>query len=76
MGWKHRRPRERRAARPAGGRIRHPATALAVIYRRLFRAFGPQGWWPAASPFEMMLGAILTQATNWHNVEQAIVRLK
>ena len=49
---------------------------LRVIYRRLLRAFGPQGWWPASSPFEMMAGAILTQATNWHNVERAIVRLR
>lgn len=47
-----------------------------VIYRRLLGAFGPQGWWPASSPFEMMVGAILTQATNWHNVERAIERLK
>ena len=45
------------------------------MYRRLFRAFGPQGWWPATSSFEMMAGAILTQATNWRNVEQAIARL-
>lgn len=51
-------------------------TPLRIIYRRLFDAFGPQRWWPAESPFEMMLGAILTQATNWHNVEQAIARLK
>ena len=50
--------------------------SLRVIYRRLVRAFGPQGWWPASSSFEMMVGAILTQATNWHNVEQAIAKLK
>lgn len=52
-----------------------PAT-LRVIYRRLLRAFGPQGWWPARSPFEMMVGAVLTQATNWRNVERAIARLR
>ncbi len=51
-------------------------TPLRLIYRRLLRAFGPQGWWPASSPFEMMVGGILTQATNWHNVEQAIERLR
>jgi len=51
------------------------AMRFRVIYRRLLRAFGPQGWWPARSPFEMMVGAILTQATNWDNVEQAIERL-
>ncbi len=55
----------------------HDASAtLRVIYRRLLGAFGPQGWWPADSAFEMMVGAILTQATNWRNVEQAIARLK
>jgi len=51
------------------------ALSLRKIYQKLFRALGPQGWWPADSAFEMMLGAILTQATNWHNVEQAIQRL-
>ena len=51
-------------------------TPLRLVYRRLLRAFGPQGWWPASHPFEMMVGAILTQATNWRNVEQAIGRLR
>lgn len=51
-------------------------TPLRLIYRRLLRAYGPQGWWPAHSAFEMMVGAILTQATNWRNVEQAITQLK
>ena len=51
-------------------------TPLRLIYRRLFRAFGPQGWWPASHPFEMMVGAVLTQATSWRNVEQAIERLR
>ena len=53
-----------------------PAASPNVIYERLFRAFGPQGWWPATSSFEMMVGAVLTQATNWHNVERAIGRLR
>ena len=48
----------------------------AALYRRLSHAFGPQGWWPARSPFEMMVGAILAQATSWRNVERAIQRLK
>ena len=51
-------------------------TPLAVLYRRLLRACGPQGWWPARSRFEMMAGAILTQATAWHNVEPAIAGLR
>ncbi len=49
---------------------------LLEIYRRLLWAYGPQGWWPADSPFEVMVGAILTQATNWRNVERAIGNLK
>ena len=58
------------------GRDAEEETSLRAIYRRLVRAVGPQGWWPASSPFEMMVGAILTQATSWHNVERAIARLK
>lgn len=53
----------------------HPAS-LQRIYYRLSARFGPQQWWPADSPFEMMVGAILTQATNWQNVERAIERLR
>jgi len=49
---------------------------LETIYRRLFRAFGPQNWWPGDSPFEVAVGAILTQNTNWSNVEKAIDNLK
>lgn len=46
------------------------------IYDRLFNAFGPQHWWPGETPFEVMIGAILTQNTNWKNVEKAIKNLK
>lgn len=49
---------------------------LEVIYKRLFKAFGPQYWWPAEDNFEVMVGAILTQSTNWGNVEKAIANLK
>ncbi|MCD5408187.1 endonuclease III domain-containing protein [Candidatus Bipolaricaulota bacterium] len=52
------------------------AGLLLEIYRRLLRAYGPQGWWPADTPFEVMVGALLTQATAWRNVERAIARLK
>jgi endonuclease-3 related protein len=38
--------------------------------------FGSQDWWPGDSPFEIMVGAILTQNTNWQNVEKAIANLK
>ncbi len=46
------------------------------IYKRLFDTFGPQGWWPGETPFEVCIGAILTQNTNWQNVEKAIYNLK
>lgn len=47
-----------------------------AVYQVLLEAFGPQQWWPADSPLEVMVGAILTQNTAWRNVEQAIARLK
>jgi len=46
------------------------------IYKRLYDAFGPRNWWPGDSPFEIMVGAILTQNTSWRNVEKAINNLK
>ena len=46
------------------------------IYEILFREFGSQLWWPGDTPFEIMVGAILTQNTNWKNVEKAIKNLK
>ena len=49
---------------------------LTQIYRRLLDVFGPQHWWPGDSPFEVMLGAVLTQNTNWQNVERAIRNLR
>jgi endonuclease-3 related protein len=50
--------------------------ALADIYRRLLDGFGPQYWWPADEPFEVIVGAILTQSAAWGNVEKAIANLK
>ncbi|MDD5595658.1 MAG: endonuclease III domain-containing protein [Candidatus Omnitrophica bacterium] len=49
---------------------------LFTFYGKLYRYFGPQKWWPAESPFEVMVGAILTQNTSWGNVEKAIRNLK
>ncbi len=49
---------------------------LREIYGRLFSAYGPQGWWPGETPFEVAVGAILTQATNWRNAARAIANLK
>jgi endonuclease III related protein len=52
------------------------ANSISEIYRRLFACFGPQRWWPGETPFEVMVGAILTQSASWHNVEMAIGNLK
>lgn len=52
------------------------ADTLSEIYSRLMEHFGPQNWWPGETPFEVMVGAILTQNTNWGNVEKAIQRIK
>jgi len=49
---------------------------LTEVYRRLFDAFGPQHWWPGETPFEVMVGAVLTQNTSWRNVERAIRNLR
>jgi endonuclease-3 related protein len=49
---------------------------LISIYRELGTEYGKENWWPADSPYEVMVGAILTQNTNWKNVEKAIANLK
>jgi len=54
---------------------RRPATLL-TAFHKLYRLYGPQGWWPGHSRFEIITGAILTQNTAWTNVEKAIARLK
>lgn len=55
---------------------KRPGSALRAVYKKLYRAFGPQGWWPGQTPFEVAIGAILTQNTAWTNVERAITRIK
>ena len=49
---------------------------LLSIYRKLETAYGPQGWWPGEGRFEIVVGAILTQNTNWTNAARAIANLK
>ena len=49
---------------------------LIKIYEALFAKYGPQDWWPGGSPWEVCAGAVLTQNTNWTNVEKAIANLK
>ncbi len=49
---------------------------LREIFRRLSKHYGPMNWWPGDTPFEIAVGAILTQNTSWTNVEKAIVNLR
>lgn len=49
---------------------------LIFIYEHLYDHFGPQHWWPGETPFEISVGAILTQNTSWGNVSKAILNLK
>ena len=46
------------------------------FYDALYKRYGPQGWWPAETELECILGAILTQNTTWKNVEKALGNLK
>ncbi len=52
------------------------ASSFLEIYNKLFDFYGPQNWWPADSAIEMIVGAVLTQNTNWKNVEKGIFALK
>ena len=63
--------------------MREPATdgppnaeLLMQVYHRLYRRYGPQGWWPGDGPLDVVIGAILTQSAAWTNVEKAIRNLK
>ncbi len=47
-----------------------------ALHDALLDHFGPQRWWPGETPFEVMVGAVLTQNTAWTNVERAIAALK
>ena len=49
---------------------------LLDIHGRMLRAYGPQRWWPGDTWFEVMVGAVLTQAAAWSNVEKAISNLR
>ncbi len=56
--------------------MKNHGKTLLDIYNTLYNHFGPQDWWPGDTPFEVAVGAILTQNTNWGNVEKAIINLK
>lgn len=49
---------------------------IRACYRALAAAWGPQHWWPAHTPFEVIVGAVLTQNTAWTNVERALANLR
>lgn len=55
--------------------LRISARRLRSIFRQLLEEHGPQHWWPGDTPFEIMVGAVLTQNTAWVNVERAIANL-
>lgn len=52
------------------------ATRLRRMHDRLLAAYGPQGWWPAETPFEVVVGAYLTQNTSWKAVERSLGNLR
>ena len=56
-----------------GGRRR---ASLRWAFERLLARLGPQGWWPAETPFEVCVGAILVQGTSWRNAELALEALR
>ncbi len=49
---------------------------MITLYKKLLKKYGKQNWWPADSKYEIVVGALLTQNTNWSNVEKAISNLK
>lgn len=52
------------------------SATLIELYDRLLEHFGPQHWWPGDTPYEVLVGAVLTQNTSWKNVEKAIANLR
>ena len=49
---------------------------LMEVYRRLYKRYGPQGWWPGEGSFEIIAGAILTQNVAWANAQRALARMR
>lgn len=52
------------------------SASLMRYFETMSSALGPMHWWPAKTPFEVIVGAILTQSTSWTNVERAIANLR
>ena len=68
-----------RAALLKTERTAPPTEQSAVLlhyFQTMSQALGPMNWWPARTPFEVIVGAILTQSTSWTNVEKAIGNLR
>ena len=53
-----------------------PAQRLRAMHDHLAAAYGPQSWWPAKTPFEVIVGAYLTQNTAWKAVERSLANLR
>jgi endonuclease-3 related protein len=64
------------SAVPGAGQASPPTGDLMRYYEAMATALGPMRWWPAQTPFEVIVGAILTQSTAWGNVERAIANLR
>lgn len=50
--------------------------SFTAVYETLLAEYGPQGWWPADSPFEVMVGAVLIQRTQWPNAARVVDALR
>ena len=57
-------------------RLTNSANRLRRMHDALLSAYGPQGWWPAETPFEVVLGAYLTQNTSWKAVQRSLGNLR
>ena len=66
----------RKQVAPAEPNLHGLGPLLQKVYRRLYTRYGPQGWWPGNGTFDVIVGAILTQAAAWTNVERGIASLK
>ena len=67
-----------RTSRPSRSeKSAHPRSSpLLKLYNQLLAGYGRQGWWPAKTRYEVVVGALLTQNTSWKNVEKAIANLR
>ena len=68
--------RNRGKAGPQANAVSANPSVLMEYYSAMSDALGPMRWWPARTPFEVIVGTILTQSTAWRNVERAIANLR